>query len=152
MKRLLSLIFAFLVSYQCFSQSLEGEWRGEYITMWADSKPAKLPPTPIPIGLKFILNRNSSYTVCSYSRGQNSAGQGIDIVCKVIYKILPKNALYLEEVEVLKPEDYSDNCFQKMYLTIRTQKKKVSLYGKWDANIKDCASSGKIHFDKIVSK
>ena|SRR5450432_351246 len=152
MKQIILLFFGFLVSHQCFSQSLEGEWKGELIITSTSAKPLKAHSSPVPISLKFILNQDSTYNIYSYSPVQNLPGKEIIIICKVNYKLLPKNSIYLEETEVLNPEYYFNNCFQKMYLKMIRKKKTITLYGTWEnIHTEFCDSAGSIHFDKILT-
>lgn len=149
-RRIIStLIFSTFLSLQCFSQSLEGEWKGSYayekLIYFSDFD------IPVdkknPIKLYFKLNPDSSYSIYSYSKGKDIAGKDTIVVCKVLYRKTSSDSLYLEETAVLKPSNAEPACFQKMYLKIKREKKLTILEGTWKSE-GECNSSGKIKFTK----
>jgi hypothetical protein len=142
MKGISTLILFIFISLQCFSQSLEGEWKG-YFTRELDI------PVDItsPIKLYFKLNKDSSYTVFSYSKGHDADGNDTIVVCKVLYRKTSADSIYLEESQVLKPKKAPNACLQKMYLKIRREKKLTILEGTWQTE-KECKGTGKIKFIK----
>ena len=141
------IIFIFL-SFQSFSQSLEGEWRGSYDIEYGLS----YPKITRPITLYFVLNKDSSYTIYSYSRGKDIDGSDTIVVCKVAYKLVYKKtrlrSLYLEETQILRPVNAPITCFQKMYLDVRREDKLSILAGTWKSE-DDCNNNGKIRFTKV---
>jgi hypothetical protein len=139
----ISFLFIFLfLSLPCFSQSLEGEWKGSFSTE------LDIPiDIPSPIKLYFKLNKDSSYTVYSYSKGHDQKGNDTIVVCKVLYQRTAADSLYLEETLVLKPENARSSCFQKMYLSIKREKAATILEGTWKTG-NECNSNGKIKFIK----
>jgi hypothetical protein len=147
MKAISTLIFFTCLSLQSFSQSLEGEWKGSFTygkrVYFSDyDMPVDISNS---ISLYFKLNKDSSYTVYSYSRGKDVAGKDTIVVCKVLYRKTSPDSLYLEETEVLKPANAEAACFQKMYLKIKKEKKLTVLDGTWQTE-KECKDSGKIKF------
>lgn len=127
-------------SFHCSSQSLEGEWRGSYQIDYT------LPS--IPIKLYFTLNKDSSYNIFSYSKGQDSKGRDTILVCKVLYKFLTKDSIQLEETEILKPKNALPACFQKMSLVLKRNDNSTELDGTWEHVSKECTGYGPIHFVK----
>jgi hypothetical protein len=142
--KLISILVLFIfISCQCFSQSLEGEWKGSYdIDL---DVPVSLTR---PIKLYFVLNKDSSYKVYSYSKGKDLDRRDTIIVCKVLYNRISEDSLYLEEIEVLKPTNPGESCHQKMYLKIKRKDKSLLLEGTWQSVKKECSSSGQIRFTK----
>lgn len=142
MRSLSTLVLFIFISCPCFSQSLEGEWKGSYDIDF---------DVPVSIGrpikLYFVLNKDSSYKVYSYSKGKDGDGRDTIIVCKVLYKRTAEDSLYLEEIEVLKPKNAGQNCFQKMYLKIKRKDRSILLEGTWTST-KECFGTGQIRFTK----
>jgi hypothetical protein len=143
MKTISTLILFIFISLQSFSQTLEGEWRGSYDIV----SNSPYPSVDMPITLYFVLNKDSSYTIFSYSWGRDKWGDDTIVVCQVLYKMTSANSIYLEETQVLRPEKAKPACFQKMYLNIRREDKLSILEGTWKSENK-CNSSGKIKFIK----
>jgi hypothetical protein len=128
MKSISVFLFTFLISLNCFSQSLEGDWTGSYIL----SNPSpNLPPLPFImqgiVYLKFILNDDGSYTVYSSYRADT-----INIF-EVLYKRISENSIYLQETKIIKPEyNKMQKCLQKMNLKIIQRKKSIDLIGSFN--------------------
>lgn len=141
------MLLSLFLSLLSFSQSLEGEWRGSYDIEY--SMPFQ--KTTRPISLYFVLNKDSSYTIYSYSGGKDINGNDTVVVCKVAYKVKYKRgkirSLYLEETEVLKPLNAQPACFQKIYLDVRNEDSLSTLTGFWKSG-GDCNNNGKIRFTK----
>ena len=144
MKPISTLILFIFLSLQSFSQSLEGEWRGSYYIEFGIGYPT----ITHPITLYFVLNKDSSYTIYSYSKGKDVDGNDTIVVCKVVSKKTSAHSLYLEETQVLRPVDAPVACFQKMYLDISKEDKLSILSGTWKSE-SYCNHSGKISFTKV---
>ena len=136
------------ISLTSFGQTFEGEWNGTYegnfykFTNVTYSSPIKL---------YFKLNMDSSYSVYSYSKGQNLKGRDTTIVCKVVYTFTGKDSLYLEEVEILKPQKIAPTCLQKMKLQIVQENSVILLNGTWSSDSEECGN-GTIRFRKKKKK
>jgi hypothetical protein len=129
MRSISVFLFICLISFNCFSQSLEGEWKGSFTLSNPD---ATLPPLPFIMGgylnLKFILNEDSSYTVYSSYKGSDTI-----VVSEVSYERISKDSIYLQETKIIKPEfNQLAKCFQKMYLKINERKKSIDLIGRFN--------------------
>jgi len=147
MKTIFLFILFTLFGFGSYSQLLKGEWEGTYVTN----------KTHYPIYLDFVLNSDSSYSVYSYSKGslrmikqENTIQFQTDsvVVCKVYFKFLSPDSIYLEEIEVVEPKNYADPCFQKMYLKIEIKADKIKLLGTWKASKCSNKGSGEISFWK----
>ena len=132
------------------SQSLEGDWKGKYessqIVQFAPTIPG-ITPNSVSISLKFILNKDSSYSVFSFTKGLNLTIPDTTVVCRVIGQFR-NDSLYLEEVQMLLPIGVPPSCFQKMFLKINKKKKLTELRGTWGAISANCNSSGTVYFWK----
>jgi hypothetical protein len=118
MKSTFIFLVAFLISLKCFSQSLEGEWKGSFRSCNSGEI--------FFFNLKFILNEDSSYTVYS-------SHYDIDVVhvYEVLYKRISKDSILLQETKIIKPEqDQMAKCFLKMNLKINQKKKSIELAGR----------------------
>jgi hypothetical protein len=137
---ILSLFFFF--SGQCCAQSLHGEWQGSFTGNYSGTKE--------PIALYFILQKDRSYKVYSYSKGMDYFGNEFTAVCEVLYKKTGVDSMYLEEVKQIKPKRELHNCFQKMYLKVKANEKGILiLEGKWETPAtKECSGFGTISFTK----
>ena len=124
------------VSNKAYSQLLKGEWEGDFIFNNLRHR----------IYLEFILNPDTTYSVFSYSEGLNSEGKDPTVICKVYYKLLSQDSIYLEELEVIAPKNAASTCLQKMYLRIVRRKKSIQLAGTWNSDTEDCEASGGIFF------
>jgi hypothetical protein len=128
MKSASIFLLTFLISLHCFSQSLEGEWKGVFTFSNSASEisaPYYCWPMLGYVNLKFILNEDGSYTVYSFYKGSDTMN-----VCEVLYKQINKDSIYLEETKIIKPEyKQVSRSFQKMYLEIQQRKKSVELIG-----------------------
>jgi hypothetical protein len=129
MKSIYVFLLAFLISLNCFSQSLEGDWQGSFTLTNPD---ATLPPLPFTTGgyvyLKLILNGDSSYTAYTSYKGGDTMN-----VFEVSYKRISKDSIYLQETKIIKPtHDQMSKCLQKMYLKINQRKKSIDLIGRFN--------------------
>ena len=148
MKELLLYLHFILLPSICFSQTLEGDWKGKYYVTSNNgySTPFSTAERAMEIKLRFILNKDSSYIVFSYSGGRNSKNEDTTVICNVVGQLTP-DSVYLEEIELLMPKDISPMCFQKMYLRIIKRKKMTELRGLWKSE-SPCNSEGTISFWK----
>jgi hypothetical protein len=124
MKPICVFLFIFLISLHCFSQSLEGDWKGTFTSLNPDLN------TQLPFAnggffnLKFILNKDGSYTVYSYYKADTTH------VYEVSYKRISQDLILLQETKILKPEhDQMIKCLLKMSLRIIQKKKSMELKG-----------------------
>ena len=123
MKTTLLFLFVFLISLSGFSQSLEGEWNGSYTY----NSPYDIRhPNPTRIRLKFILNKDSSYTVFS-----NSDDLDFNYVYSVTYKRISPDSIYLREQRIIEPTNVKVSNLQEMHLKIDQRKKSIALVGEW---------------------
>ena len=148
MRFLVTIILLSLISLKSIGQLFEGEWSGTF-----ESNLYKFTNVTYssPIKLYFKLNMDSSYTVYSYSKGQNSKGRDTTIVCRVEYTLIGKDSIYLEEVEILKPKKVAATCLQKMRLKIEQENNSFFLSGDWEADSGQCGE-GTIRFRKKKKK
>lgn len=138
-------LFINLFALSCFtglSQSLAGEWSGSYTDDKYDSYPLK-EPRAIPIKLYFVLNKNSSYNVYSYSSGYDTT-----VVCEVEYKWIGEDSIYLKEKKILLPKKITPSNFQKMFLKFHKKKNTMYLRGEWECVDGKTWGSGTIRFYK----
>ena len=142
MKILIPVILFFSVPFKGSSQLLKGEWTGTIITYDTAGNRLNYYPT---IKLKFILN-DDVYSVYSYSDGQDTNGNDTTVVCKVYYELIGKDSIYLEEVEVIQPQNIKPLCMQKMFLKVLKKKKVTILEGLWESEPNQCATFGTIRF------
>jgi hypothetical protein len=134
MKTTLLSLFVFLISLSCFSQSLEGEWNGFYTYR---SSGLSLESGNFQIRLKFVLNKDSSYTV--FSNSFDNQHFNFNCLCSVSYKRINADSIYLEEQRIIEPADkvvvgnsQIEAChLQSMYLRIEKKKKSMVLQGEW---------------------
>jgi hypothetical protein len=127
MKSISIFLFIFLISLHCFSQSWEGEWKGSFTSLNPD------PYAQFPfanggfVTLKFILNKDNSYTVYSYYKADTIH------VYEVLYKRISQDLIQLQETKIMKPEhDQMIKCFLKMSLKIIQKKKSIELKGDFN--------------------
>jgi hypothetical protein len=149
MKVILISILLFSISSHSFSQILEGEWKGSCDAYNKFNKRQNYCPS---MKLKFVLNNDSSYSVHSFSEGKNSKGLDTIVVCKVFYKQTAADSIYLEELEVLAPQNLMPICLQRMYLKVIKRDKAVVLNGLWESVAEKCQLYGTISFRKKEMK
>ena len=127
MKSTSVFLLAFLISLKCFSQSLEGEWKGTFTSLNPDLN-IQLPfANGGFFNLKFILNKDGSYTVYSYYKADTTH------VYEVLYKRISQDLILLRETKIIKPEhDQMIKCFLKMSLKIIQRKKSIELKGDFN--------------------
>ena len=150
MKLLITLLSLNLFSDNCFSQSLEGEWKGFMTTSYVDPKIPyyTFQTNQAQIKLTFVLNSDSSYSVYSYSSGPDSRGNDTTYVCAVLFKKISSDSIYLEEMRIIKPENVPFVCGQKMYLKFEKLKRRLTLEGIWKTNPNTCGDSGEIRLSR----
>ena len=139
MKYLLTFLLTPFICTYSYSQFLDGEWKG--------SLESNFPSSPYNSEIKLFFQSigDTNYKVYSYCRGKKSNGEDTIVVAKVTYKQLKKDAIYLEETEVLKPKQVVNNCLVKMNLKILKDKDETVLSGTWQS---DCSISGTVIFRK----
>lgn len=132
MKKILIIFLVICSSSYSHAQSLEGLWKGKYtVTEMQIAPVVKTYNKQIPINLYFTLLKDSSYYVTSFSQGFNKYGQDTIVTCRVSYKLLEQDSIYLEEKEVILPKNSPNIGFQNMRLRIDRRKDKTFLVGKW---------------------
>lgn len=140
MKTLITLLLFFLGTSYCYSQLLQGEWKGTFETV---SKNSKYTIQPTQITLKFKSTGNNLYDVFSYTYDMDG---NVISVCKVYCELFSKDSIYIEEAEQIESA-YSPDCFQKMWIKIITEKNVTILNGAWHSVYNDCGNGyGKIYF------
>ena len=133
--KILLLLGILVFNYsQCFTQSLEGEWKGSCIFDKSEEK--------LPYALFFVLQKDSSYKIFSYSKGIDNLGTEVTAVCEVTYKIIGVDSIYLEETKQIKPKQKLSNCFAKMTFKIIKSEKLISMSGPWESISKECKDFG----------
>jgi hypothetical protein len=126
MKPLCLLVIAFLFSGLSFSQSLEGEWRGSFTD-------ATIAESKTPFALYFKLEKDSSYTVYTYTQTYEAwDGAYLTVVCQATCNIISTDSVLIEEFKQVKPKSSQDPGFQKLHLVIRTQDNKRIMEGWWE--------------------
>ena len=141
MKFFLSLIILYFISTNCYSQLLEGKWKGRCTIDYNGREIYSYSE----IELDFILSKDSTYSVYSYSLGHTARKEDMKITCKVYYELFAKDSVYLEEIEITDPPDANPKCLRKMYLKIITKNKKIKLEGVWEDYTNQCAAYGEIN-------
>lgn len=147
MMRITILIYSLLLSCSSISQSFEGEWKGAFETLSYNSstKSSFFSNDHNLIRLRFTLNKDSSYTVYSFSDERITNGAKITVIAQLSGRVY-KDSLYLEEVAIIGPKDLPRQCPQKMFLKRKVRKKITELRGIWVSNSDDCDYSGTIYF------
>ena len=140
MKSLVILFFLYLLSNNCYSQLLEGSWKGSCTIDYNGREIYSYSP----IELDFVLSKDSIYSVYSYSLGHTARKKDMKVTCKVYYQLFAKDSVYLEEIELTDPPDANPKCLRKMYLKIVTKKNKINLEGVWEYYTNQCAAYGSI--------
>ena len=138
------LIFLSLISH---SQSLTGFWEGKI----TDENPAVSDPrlrSSVPLVLNITMEKDSTYSITSFTMLQDSLKNNIVVSSKVVYKMLGSDSIYLEEISVIEPAGFTNICFQKMNLRIRVRKKITELTGTWKTETGNCAGAGTVYFFK----
>ena len=149
--KLLFIFLALFLGNNCFSQSLEGVWKGSWTYYYRSSKfPGRDFQTGNnPIKLQFVLNPDSSYSVYSFTKGLNSKGKDTTFVRSVFYRKISEDSIYLEEIRIVKPENVPRGCMQKMVLKRGKRKRSITLEGTWDS--RECTRRGEIVLYKRIS-
>jgi len=147
MKKSILLFVLSLIMGNSFSQSLEGEWKGNYVREVSGgfTLPKDMQDNVTNIRLQFVLNNDSSYTVYSYTKLPRPKQSDTTVICKLI-GFINSDSAYLEEVEIIAPAVSFPSCYQRMYLKIVRKKKFTELRGEWESTGEQCQSSGTISF------
>ena len=151
MKQLLFYTIFSILFLNSFSQSLEGKWDGSFT--------AYLPLTTTVntyyrnnIQLEIILDKDSTYTIYTYSGEPYARGHFADHKCEITYAMLSGDSLIMVETKVVQPENIK-TCLKTMNLKIVKRKKYIALEGSWQTNTEDCDNKGEIKFlKKIIEK
>jgi hypothetical protein len=135
MKYIIVLALCFANVVEIYSQSLIGIWEGWFLYS-GNRKDTAI------IKLDFRLNSDSTYDVYSFTYERD-----IKAVCKMTYRMLGPNSIYLEEVRTLKTnkQDRVGN-FQTMNLKIGKEFKSMS--GRWFCAMKELYCGGRIYFSR----
>ena len=151
MKHLLLLLTLGIISGNCSSQSLEGNWKGTYtIKGYYPNTTFENPNISAPLKFEFILNNDSSYSVRSYMDMTDENGNETTEVCAVFYRRISSDSIYLEEMKIIKPENVPTICLRRMYLKIIKSKHTLTLDGTWETRSNKCDHTGKINVYKKI--
>jgi hypothetical protein len=142
MKFLFGIIILQLTTTACYSQLLEGTWKGSYSTNYHGRQINQYSP----IELNFIISNDSSYSVFSYSNGHSKFKVIDKIKCSVQCKFITNDSIYLKELEILEPLGANLRCMKQMLLRIIEKKNKIILDGIWLSETPECDVSGEIIF------
>ena len=134
MKALFTIFIFQIAATACYSQLLEGVWKGSY-TVNHNGRQASLYS---PIELNFVLVNDSTYAVYSYSEGHSKSKVVDRIKCSVQYELFTKDSIYLKELEILGPVDAHPRCMKQIFLKIIERKKKIVLDGVWFSESLQC--------------
>jgi hypothetical protein len=144
MKFLFLSLLSIFVTKASHAQELEGEWYGSFKYKY---DAISIPPALI--NLKFVLNKDSTYTIYSYTAFDyyKKKKQYFDTsICLVHMERLTADSIILEEKKHLSPIADSPNCFQKMYLKISFDNDQSLLSGTWESPDPKCGGLGNISF------
>jgi hypothetical protein len=131
------LILVILLSSfsQGYCQSLTGIWEGWFLD------PNKKNDT-ITIKLDFRVKQDGTYEVYDFTNSDD-----FKTACRMTYRLINKNTIYLEEVEVTRTNKPVKMVFlQNMKLQIDESFKNMK--GRWSCNIKKLRCDGMIYFVK----
>lgn len=127
MKHLIPFLLLLTASFASKAQMLQGDWKGEYAVSGSFNNRG----SRIGIDLKFVLNKDNSYSVYSYT----NLGYQDSAVCQVYYERYGIDSVYLEEVADITDRKRStgetNNFFQSMWLKIIVKEKHIMLQGVW---------------------
>jgi hypothetical protein len=135
MKYILILILTTTCILKSYSQDLTGIWDGWYLS------PKNKKDTVI-MKLDFRLNQDSTYDVYSFTKEGD-----VKSVCKMSYKFLNKNSIYLEEVQLVRTNKRDVN-FKLQNMKLEIEKDFKTMSGRWTTNIKELGLKGAIYFSK----
>lgn len=130
MNRTAVLIALVLFSFSCFSQLLEGEWKG-YFTMGG------VEFTKTEILISFYKIDDTSFEGFAKTIIKNDTAISI-----LTGGFLKKNILYIEESRIIKdfPWGKGSPCLQMFKLYYRQKKQKIMLDGNWVSRRENCGS------------
>lgn len=147
MKRSLFLIFLFLQGLNSYSQSLVGEWKGDF-TAYLPLVKTVNEYYKNPFSIEVLLNEDSTYTIYSYASEPYDRAHISKHKCQVNYLMLSKDVIFLEEIKAVEPENIK-TCYKKMNLKIIKKKKEIIMEGTWLTNTPDgCDNEGRIYLSK----
>lgn len=144
MKYLFLILISVFITGSAHAQELEGEWYGSFKYKY---DAISIPPTII--NLEFVLNRDSTYTIYSYTPFEyyKKRKQYYDtIICLVHIERLAADSIILKEIKYLSPIAYSPVCLMKMYLKISYDNDNNLLSGTWESPYPKCGGLGNISF------
>jgi hypothetical protein len=145
MKFVLCSFLVFFLLSVVNGQTLEGIWQGGYSTATPSMKFADT----IPIRLKFIQNKDSSYSVFSFTTFKDN-GVETTSVCKVAFTKVGEKKYILEETEELSRTMNNTDGFQKMHLKLKKRRGNLRLVGWWEeTGTSKHKDIGRIYFDKL---
>lgn len=100
-----------------------------------------------PVTIVFEWNKDSTYTIRSYTRIKSDTNV---YICAVDYEITGKNSIRLRERKLLSPVRTTKSlCPTQMELVLIRKKKQMQLKGNWSGYGKDCErQSGAITLQK----
>ncbi|MES2431540.1 MAG: hypothetical protein V4556_11420 [Bacteroidota bacterium] len=140
MKFILLTLLCTSLFFAGFCQTFLGEWSGSFTDNLNDNYSYK----EYPIKLYFVLNKDSSYKVYSYSKGFDTI-----VVCNLSYVLSGKDSIYLEETKIVQPNTAVSNvCLQKMSLRFSKNKQSFALNGFWECSSGKEYGYGNINFIK----
>ena len=126
------------------AQKLEAEWNG-----WFKYRYDAVSIPGIPLTLKFLFNKDSTYTVYSYTPFDYYKKKKHiydTTVCLVEITRLTTDSIFLEEKKALDLNPDAPDCYQKMNLKIIPGNDQRTLSGLWESTGKNCKNSGSIGF------
>jgi len=144
MKLLLTWAVCILLGLNCYSQQLEGKWRGLYSYFHQDSRWDNI--NNYPITFDITLNSDSSYTVYTNFKGFDNDDISANITCGAILKVMNTDSICIQEILIVKPAGISKDNLKKMYLKIKNKK---SLDGIFEGYHDGDKYRGKITLQKV---
>ena len=148
MKILFSIIIFQIATTVCYSQLLEGTWKGSYTTIYNGRQISQY----LPIELNFTITNDTTYSVYSYSNGHSKSKISDKIKCSVQYELFTKDSIYLKELEIIDPFDANPRCMKQIFLKVIEKKNKIVLDGVWLSESTGCDISGTIIFTRKKKK
>lgn len=135
------------------SQQLDGEWTGTQETESIGTAPNNIvggqEGFPIRMKLVFTWNKDSTYTVYTYTKLKSVSDSMI--VCRTVCRVTG-DSVFIEEVEKLQPRKTIAACFQKMKMALWMVNGKLQLNGIWKSEGNNCDARGFVWFRKKKHK
>jgi len=135
-----------LLGLNCYSQQLEGKWRGLFSYFHADSRWDNI--NNYPITFDITLNKDSSYTIYTNFKGYDNDDVYTNITCGAVLKLMNADSIYVQEILITKPSNAPRDNLKKMYLKIKN-KKSLILDGIFEGYHEDDKYKGKITLQKV---